>query len=160
MAKLNFDATQVEPAEERDFSPLPAGKYQVAVSETEMKATKAGTGEYLQITFDVQSGEHANRKLWARLNLSNPNKTAEEIAARELSAICYAVGKMQVEDSDELVGLELLVDVGVEINKSNGEPTNRVRGYSAIEVKKPAPRSPAAPTPGKVAAKPWQRQAA
>ena len=67
---------------------------------------------------------------------------------------------MQVEDSDELLGLELMVDVGVEVNKSNGEPTNRVRGYAAIENAKPAPKAPVAPIPGKAAAKPWQRQAA
>ena len=37
-----------------------------------MKATKAGTGQYLQLGFQILDGPHKGRKLWARLNLDNP----------------------------------------------------------------------------------------
>ena len=91
MANLNgFDATQVEPAAK--FDPIPAGKYLAVITESEQKPTKAGTGHYLQLTFQIQEGVHKGRILWARLNLDNPNATAVQIARAELSAICRAVG--------------------------------------------------------------------
>ena len=84
-----FDANAVEPA--GNFEPIPAGKYLAVITESEMKPTKAGTGSYLQLTFQVIGGEFQNRLLWARLNIDNPNDTARKIAQGELSAICRAV---------------------------------------------------------------------
>ena len=96
MATLNFNAADIEPA--APISALPPGRYPVAISKTEMKDTKAGTGQYLQIELTITSGTAANRKLWARLNLVNQNQQAVDIAYRELSAICHAVGVLQVAD--------------------------------------------------------------
>ena len=88
MADLHgFDANQVKPT--TDFVPLPAGKYLAVIVESEFKPTKSGNGSYLELTFEVIDGEHKGRKLWARLNLDNPNPTAVEIARAELSAICH-----------------------------------------------------------------------
>ena len=79
MADLRgFDANQVEPS--TDFDPLPAGKYLAVIAESEMKPNKAGTGHFLQLTFQVMEGPFKNRLLWARLNLDNPNATAVAIA--------------------------------------------------------------------------------
>ena len=75
MANLNgFNANEVEPA--GSFEPIPAGKYPAAITESEMKPTKNGSGSYLQLTFTVTDGPYKNRVLWARLNLNNPNATA------------------------------------------------------------------------------------
>ena len=79
MANLNgFNANEVEPT--TDFDPIPAGKYLAVITESESKPNKAGTGSYLQLTFQVIEGEYKNRFLWARLNLDNPNQTAVKIA--------------------------------------------------------------------------------
>jgi hypothetical protein len=83
MAALNFNAAEVEP--QQSFDALPPGRYEAIISESEMKDTKAGTGQYLQLTFTVVGGQHEGRKLWSRLNLVNPNATAVSIAERELS---------------------------------------------------------------------------
>ena len=79
MANLNgFDASQVEPT--ASFDPIPAGKYLAAITESEMKPTKKGSGSFLQLTFTVLDGEYKGRLLWCRLNLNNPNATAVKIA--------------------------------------------------------------------------------
>ena len=94
MANLgNFDANNVDPA--TDFEPLPAGKYMAVITASEMKATKAGSGHYLELTFQIIDGPLKNRLLWSRLNLDNQNRKAVQIALGELSAICRAVGVMQ-----------------------------------------------------------------
>jgi len=157
MATLNFNAADIEPA--APISALPPGRYPVAISKTEMKDTKAGTGQYLQIELTITSGTAANRKLWARLSLVNQNQQAVDIAYRELSAICHAVGVLQVNDSDELLGREMMVDVGIEKNGQTGEDTNRVKGYAAIGGTPAKPALPAAkPAAGKAA--PWAKAAA
>ena len=157
MANLNFDATAIEPA--APISALPPGRYPVAISKTEMKDTKAGTGQYLQIELTITSGTAANRKLWSRLNLVNQNQQAVDIAYRELSAICHAVGVLQVNDSDELLGREMMVDVGIEKNGQTGEDTNRVKGYAAVSAT-PAKSALPASKPAAAKAAPWSKAAA
>ena len=103
-----FNANEVEPA---DFDALPSGKYLAMITESEMKPTSAGTGRYLQLTFQVLDGPCRNRRVWARLNLENPNAQAVQIARGELSAICRAVGVMTPKDSCELHNLPLIISV-------------------------------------------------
>ena len=132
MADLNgFDANSVEPS--GDFEPIPAGKYVAAIVDSETKPTKAGTGNFLQLTFQVVEGEYANRLLWDRLNLSNPNATAVQIARGDLSAICRAVDVMAPRDSVDLHNLPLMIRVTCRKRDDNGEITNEIKGYSKRE---------------------------
>ena len=151
MANLNgFDANQVEPA---SFDPLPAGKYLAVITESEMKATKSGAGQFLNLTFQVLDGEYKGRKLWARLNLKNPNPQAEQIARGQLSALCRAVGVMAPRDSVELHNLPLLVTVKIKKRDDTGDLQNEVSGYSRKDA------APAAPAPAAAASStpPWKR---
>ncbi len=150
MADLNgFDARTVEPT--ADFEPIPAGKYLAAITDSEMKPTKSGTGSYLQLTFTILEGEYKNRVLWARLNLNNPNATAVKIARSELSAICRAVGVMQPKDSVELHNLPLLITVKLKKRQDTGELVNEVKGYAKKEAATGQPQQATDNTP------PWKR---
>ncbi len=150
MANLNgFDARTVEP--NADFEPIPAGKYLAAITESEMKDNKAGTGSYLQLTFTILEGEHKNRVLWARLNLDNPNATAVKIARAELSAVCHAVGVMAPKDSVELHNLPLVITVKLKKRQDTGEITNVIKGYAKKEAAAGVPQQATSSTP------PWKR---
>ena len=128
MANLNgFNANDVEPT--TSFDPLPAGKYLVAVTASEMKPTKAGDGSYLQLEFTVLEGEYKDRKLWDRLCLNHPNTQTVKIARGNLSAVCRAVGVMQPKDSVELHNLPLVINVKVKKREDTGELVNEVKGY-------------------------------
>ena len=151
MANLNgFNASEVELT--GNFEPIPAGKYQAAITESEMKPTKNGGGSYLQFTFTITDGEYKNRVLWARLNLNNPNATAVKIAMSELSAICHAVGVMQPRDSVELHNLPLVIVVKLRKREDTGELTNEIKGY---ERKVSAGQAQTAPTTDNTP--PWRR---
>jgi len=129
MANLgNFNANEVEP--NTPFDPLPAGKYLAAITASEMKATKAGDGSYLQLEFTVLGGEYKERKVWDRLCLNHPNAQTVKIARGNLSAICRAVGVLQPTDSVELHNLPLVITVKVKKREDTGELTNEVRGYA------------------------------
>ena len=154
MANLNgFNATEVEPT--TSFEPLPAGKYLAAITESEMKPTKSGSGSYLQLTFMILEGEYKNRILWARLNLHNPNATAVKIARSELSAICHAVGVMQPRDSVDLHNLPLVITVKLKKRDDTGELTNEIKGYAKKDAAGANGQQPQAPVADNTP--PWKR---
>jgi hypothetical protein len=154
MANLNgFNATEVEPT--TSFEPLPAGKYIAAITESEMKPTKSGSGSYLQLTFTILEGEYKNRVLWARLNLNNPNATAVKIARSELSAICHAVGVMQPRDSVDLHNLPLVITVKLKKRDDTGELTNEIKGYARKDAAGANGQQPQAPVADNTP--PWKR---
>ena len=151
MANLNgFNANNVEPA--TDFEPIPAGKYLSVITNSEMKPTKTGSGTYLELTFQVLEGQYKNRLLWSRLNLSNPNNLAVQIAQGELSAICRAVGVMQPKDSIELHNLPLVVTVKVKKREDTGDLMNEIKGYTKKEAATGLPQQETSSTP------PWSRK--
>ncbi|MDG4574446.1 MAG: DUF669 domain-containing protein [Defluviicoccus sp.] len=143
MARLNeaFDATTVEP--NKPFELLPPGRYVVQIVNSEMRPTKDGMGQLLWLELDILEGELAGRKLFDRLNLVNANPTTVEIAQRTLSAICHAVGKMQVDDSEQLHLVPLIADVRVQPPKNGYDAQNTLR-YLPLE-QPPASRPVAAP---------------
>ena len=150
MANLNgFDAREVEP--QVGFEPIPAGKYLAVITGSEMKQTKAGDGQYLELTFQVLEGEYKGRNLWARLNLDNPNETAVKIARAELSAVCRAVGVMTPKDSHELHDLPLVVSVKLKKRDDTGELTNEIKGYEKKEAASGEPQQATSDVP------PWRR---
>jgi hypothetical protein len=80
MAQLNFDATHVDIT--NHYEAIPAGDYEAMVTDSQMKSTKDGSGQYLELTLEIQSGQFQGRKIWDRLNLQNRNAKAVEIAQR------------------------------------------------------------------------------
>jgi hypothetical protein len=133
MAILNFNAATVTP--DTGFGePLPAGWYNVMMTGSEMKPTKDGTGAYLACEYTVMDGQYANRKVFSNLNIRNNNPTAQEIAYKQLSAICHAVGVIQCQDSGELHGKPLKIKVKVRIDKTGEyEPSNDITAYKNID---------------------------
>ena len=140
MVRFNstFDAGSVEPREPMEV--LPAGDYLCHITESEMKDTKAGNGQYLQLTLEVLEGEFATRKLWERLNLVNPNQTAVDIAQRTLSSICRAAGVMNIIDSEDLHYKPMMVKVKVKPARGDYDASNEIKGYAPP----PSGSSPAA----------------
>ena len=127
---MNFDATQVEPRVAGDFKIYPPGKYALQIVSSDMRPTKDGTGQYLQLDMEIIEGPEAGGKYTERLNLVNGNQTAVRIAQETLSAICHAVGIMHVSDSEQLHARRMVADMRVEQDKK--DPTrknNRVAAY-------------------------------
>jgi len=124
-----FNAGEIEPS--LGFEIIPGGDYVAVIVESEIKATRAGDGSYLALTFQILEGSAKGRKLWANLNLENKNPTAVNIAKAELSAICRAVGILTPKDSAELHNKPLTLKVGVKPDQ-NGEERNVIRAYKAL----------------------------
>lgn len=150
MANLQgFNANEVDP--NVAFDPVPVGKYVAAIVASEMKPTKSGVGNYLELSFQVIEGQYKGRVLWARLNLDNPNPTTVKIARGELSAICRAVGVMTPRDSQDLHNLPMQINVRVKKRDDTGELTNEIKGYAKREAAGGQPQQATDNTP------PWRR---
>ena len=140
MADLQgFNASTVEPR--KAFELIPAGKYDAVIAASERRRNKAGTGQYLELVFQIIDGEAAGRRLWVRLNLEHPNQTAVEIARADLSAICRAVGVLAPSDSADLHNIPLVIRVRIKKRKDTGEDTSEIVGYEPVSA------VPAAPVP-------------
>jgi hypothetical protein len=154
MASINFDATTVEPSSGRD--PIPAGKYVAIVVESEMKPTKSGNGQFLELCYQIIDGEHKGRKVWSRHTLNHPNPQTVSIARGELSAICRAIGIMQPKDSAELHNLPMTVTVKLKKRDDNGEMTNEVTAWAKKDAAAGIPQQAGAV--GGPATPPWLRR--
>jgi len=144
-----FDASGVEPSGPRDL--LPPGKYVAQIIDSEMKATQSG-GKMLALTLEILEGEHARRRVWDNLNLVNQSEKTVEIARRTLSAICHAVGRLQVADTVDLHHRPLMITLAVELDKRDehlpaDDPARRYRnvlkGYAPAVGAQPAAPSQA-----------------
>lgn len=157
MSKLptQFDATSVNPTPV--FELIPENDYIVAVTDSEMKPTNNKDGEYLNLTLEVLDGPYKGRMIFDRLNLVNKNTKAVEIAQRQLSQICHAVGVLRVNDSAELHNRPMIARVGTEPggDKPSGgkyADKNKITSYKPLQPGTAAPSAPAAKTAATAAA--------
>ena len=151
MASFSFDATNIAP--QTPFEPLPAGDYEAMVTESEMKHTRDGIGQYMSLTMEVQSGPFQGRKIFENLNLFHSNPKTVEIAQRSLSGLCHAINVLQVKDSQDLHFRPFIVKVAVKDDPGYGLK-NVIKGYKAREIGaaaapvfQGAPRATQAPNP-------------
>ena len=159
-AQINFDATTVDP--DTGFDPVPAGDYTAMIIGSEIKPTKAGTGMYLQLVWQVCDGQFAGRRIWDRINIQNPNQVAEEIGKKQLSSICHAVGVLRVIDSGELHDRPCALKVVVKPGEGQYLPTNEIKAHRSLSGDAPPPVARAASAPAAPAAAsappPWARK--
>lgn len=124
MAQLNFDASQIAPDAGRE--PVPEDWYDLMVTNSEIKPTNGekGPGAQLVAEITVQSGKYVNRKMWSRFNIQNPNPEAVRIGYAQLSALCHAVGVLQLGDSQQLHGIAFKGKVKIRKGGANPQGGN------------------------------------
>lgn len=153
-----FDATTVEPAT-GGISAKPPGVYNVMITDSEDKPTKNfdSTGNtFLQLSLTIiDDGPYKGEFFIHRLNLNNQNQQAVDIARRELSAICHAIGVLQPRDSQELHNRPLTITVAMDKNEGKYNEVKKFEQYKpqGITGTAPAPQQQAAP----VAQQPYQQ---
>jgi Protein of unknown function (DUF669) len=128
MARLSFDPDATDGT--GGFTPIPPGRYLLEIQESDVRPTKAGTGEYLYLVLRVVTGPHEGRLIWDRLNFSNPNEQAQEIAQKALKRLVRLCGLpvSVLHNLDTQVLHFKRFEAAVTIKQSPGyEPQNAVR---------------------------------
>lgn len=131
---FNVDAL---PTSDRNFEPLPAGWYTAVINGAEIKNTKAGTGQYIAVRYDITGPYHQGRVIFSNLNIKNPNPKAEEIGRQQLGELMRAIGLATVQDTDQLIGGQLSIKLDVRESEQYGA-SNDVKGYKSSGAAPPA----------------------
>lgn len=159
-----FNLADLPEAQETNFDPIPAGWYDVSLTGAEVKDTKAGTGKYIAVRYDVVGPTHQGRIVWQNLNIQNPNPQAEEIGRRQLGDLMRAIGLSSLSDTDQLIGHSLKINVKVRPASNGWEASNDVSGVKAMggspAPSASAPQQQAAPQASsapKAGAAPWAK---
>jgi hypothetical protein len=161
--QLNFDASGIEPNQSATVTLFPLGDYPCEITGVESKQVKdKQNAGYLEITWTVFDGQFKGCSCPQRLNLWNDSQDAVRIAYGSLSAICHSIGRLQIADSQQLVGGRALVTLGPQAN--NPEKYSEVKHVRHLDGREPgqaqaaalapapSPAFPPAPTAG---AAPW-----
>lgn len=138
MASLVFNAATVAPAQ--PIEPLPDGWFPVTITASEVKPTTNGSGIRFNFTCTVAADHphYKNRKVFEGLNIQNANPVAQQIAQEQLSALCHAVGVIQLQDTNQLHNLPFLIRVKTVPKRTDTvtgkvyEPKNEITGYAKI----------------------------
>ena len=142
------------------FEPLPAGWYTATITQAELKDTKAGTGQYIKLRYDITGPSHQGRIVFGNLNIKNPNPKAEEIGRADLGEIMRAIGLGKVTDTDQLIGGQLGIKLAIKEDAQYGA-SNEVKGYKSLSGSVAPSATPAAApahAAAKSAAPPWAKK--
>lgn len=121
-------ANRIDPNAEApgDFEIFEAGNYPLELTEADIKATKAGTGELLSYKIRITGGDLENRLVFGQLNISNPNEIAQKIGQSEFLALRTVVGAIDAEDTDELLFKEFVGHIKITPAKGEYKAKNEV----------------------------------
>ena len=154
---LIFDATAVAP--DAGYDPIPNGSYALIVIDGGVIPTKAGTGTRLSLVIEVFDGIHKGRKIFMDMNIKNPSAAAQKIAEGQLSALCHAVGVLQMTSATQLFNRPFVG--AVVVKKDAGyDPKNEIRSFHAYTGELPASTAPAArkaAAPSAAVRAPWDK---
>ena len=133
MPEINFDLSGYEMSAPQSFDPMPPGDYITIVTNSELKDTKAGDGQYIELTMQIVDGPFSGRRHWERLNIINKNEKTQEIARK-------ACGVPNAKNTEETHDVPFTMVLYLD----RKEPTrNRIMGYSpagAAQAPKAAPK--------------------
>jgi hypothetical protein len=128
MALLNANLQGV-PAQ--DFTPIPPGPYKSVIVNSEVTQAKSGN-TMLKVAFMIcDGGPHNGRQVFEQFVLSSP------VAMSRLKSLALCAGHPNpdyIQDSEELHGLEVIINVKLEIDKTGQyEPKNKISSFKKPE---------------------------
>lgn len=151
----SFVASEL-PESSGEFPPLPDGWYSVIINKAEIKSTKEGSGQYINLRYDITGPTNQGRIVFSNINIKNKSSVAEEIGRQALGGIMRAIGLSKVDDTDQLIGGNLEIKLSTRTQEGY-EPSNEVRSYRAVGDQQSS--SPALSTgASSKAAPPWAKK--
>jgi hypothetical protein len=113
--------------------PAPEGWYMLRVVDSEIRETKAGTGQYVSYEFEIV--DLPGKKHWENYNFENPSEVAQRIARAQLKCLAKACGKAggTLSDFAQLHGKVFDAKLRILPAQNGYGPKNQIAEYKAIE---------------------------
>ncbi len=138
MANLGTTFSRDELPVSQGFDPIPAGWYTATVTGAELKDTKAGDGQYINVQYTIIGPEHQGRVLFGIINIRNASTKAQEIGLSNLNALMAAIGLEKVQDTDQLIGHDCQIKVKVKPAVLNDDKSEKYSAGNDISGWKPS----------------------
>jgi len=144
----NIDTTAALQEDTGEREPLPPGWYPCNILEAEVRKTKAGDGDYLNLKLEVAAGhKDAGRWIWDSIMLTHPKPRAVEIGHARLALLARAAKLARVNDSQAFVGKQVEARVVIDAKEYEGRKKNGIKEYRPIGSAPAAAPVAAAPAP-------------
>lgn len=143
-----FSANELPEGNDGEFTAIPAGDYQVEITEASLQDTKSGTGQYIKLRMDIIGPSHQGRVLFSNLNICNQSEKAEQIGLQQLGDVIRAIGVPSLNDTDQLIGGNMTVKVKVKDDAEYGDANgkrNDIAAYKSMTGRKPPQANSSAP---------------
>ena len=137
MSSLNYQADFNDVDSGGDYTPIPPADYQVTCVEATLQNTKAGTGQYIKMMFEVMNGQFQGRKIFHNITFQNPSAKAQEIGRKQLNGYMLACNIQSVQDTSQLSGYAVIASVKIKDDPQYGKQ-NTIAGFKAIGGQAPA----------------------
>lgn len=140
-------STDSLPVSDRSFDLIPEGWYNATITKAELNNTKAGTGQKIDMRYDITGPTQQGRVVFGTVNVRNQSQKAEEIGRQQLGEIMRAVGLAKIQDTDELVGGSICVRVKIKPAENGYDARNEVSGFKSASGALPQVALTSAPEP-------------
>ena len=121
------------------FEPLPKGSYVASITDAKVGQLKSGKGQAVNLTWEIEGGEHAGRLIFDRVIVSHENADAMRIGRQKLKDIADACGVTEkITDLSVLHNKPCNVFVKIETDPFGEYPSkNRVGRVKKIGAQTP-----------------------
>lgn len=140
-------STDSLPVSDRSYDLIPEGWYNATITKAELNNTKAGTGQKIDMRYDIVGPTQQGRVVFGTVNVRNQSQKAEEIGRQQLGEIMRAVGLAKIQDTDELVGGSICVRVKIKPAENGYDARNEVSGFKSASGALPQVAATSAPEP-------------
>lgn len=116
---------------ELSFSPVPAGVYNVTVTDVEETVTKK-MDKRLKMTFAITDGEYAGRKIFEGYQLTGSDK-AVAIGRSQLKSLwkCAGHNTFEIESPDQFLNIEVAASIKIKKGEDGYEDRNTISTFKA-----------------------------
>lgn len=124
MSMIYFDTREyIEQPTTDTYSPVPAGDYEIMITEVKEMQSKEGKA-YVTLVSEIVKGEYKGRKIFDNLYITSENPKAVNIAKKKLNDIAKALDLVVIKEEGDIK--HKMINVSLYIDK---DQKNQVREY-------------------------------
>jgi hypothetical protein len=96
-----------------EFKPLPEGWYSATITKTDVRNYNENAGQYMSVRFDITGPTHQGRVVFSNITIKHNDSERENKGRSHLGNLMRACGLNRVTDTDQFVGGNLSIKLGV-----------------------------------------------
>ena len=119
MSMIYFDTREyIEQPTTDTYSPVPAGDYEIMITEVKEMQSKEGKA-YVTLVSEIVKGEYRGRKIFDNLYITSENPKAVNIAKRKLNDIAKALDLVVIKEEGDIKYKMLTVNLYIDKDQKN-----------------------------------------